>query len=293
MRFKHRLLLTVSLISAAGIATTLAPLLHASAAHSENAPALTVPDGLAETTANALAILDDSVNPMDTPAPMPLDTMPDEGCVRMHINPIGNLRKTLRDSNYYHYEIGKMTGIDPISCEADAWRAKRPLMRMTSCREFFVAPMTHSYPYLIPEASQLLHEIGAAFADSLRARGGGDYRIKVTSMLRTNSTVRRLRRVNRASVDSSSHQFGTTFDISYTRFMLTRTGGVYRTQEDLKNLLAEVVMDFRNRDRLYAIYEPHSGCIHITVRPPGHPPVKKPQYLIEQEKNRKNRRHRR
>lgn len=268
MNFRHRLLLTFSAITVAGIVFILSPLLQARpAAGTAEMRHPGAAEGLEETTANALAVLEDTVNPMDTPAPVPFDSMPDGDCVRMRIAPIGNLRHALLDSNYHHYETGRELGIDPITSDGKAWRTKKPLLRMTSCREFFVAPMTHSYPYLIPEASQLLHEIGAAFNDSLQARGGGNYRLKVTSMLRTSRTVKRLRRINRASVDSSSHQFGTTFDISYTRFMLTRTGGVHRSQEDLKNLLAEVIIDFRNRDRLYAIYEHKSGCIHITVRP--------------------------
>ena len=36
--------------------------------------------------------------------------------------------------------------------------------------------------------------------------------------------------------------------------------------EDLKNILAEVVQDFRQRGRCYAIFERKSGCLHITVR---------------------------
>ena len=36
--------------------------------------------------------------------------------------------------------------------------------------------------------------------------------------------------------------------------------------EDLKNILAEVVLQFRKQGRCYAIFERKSGCLHITVR---------------------------
>jgi hypothetical protein len=36
--------------------------------------------------------------------------------------------------------------------------------------------------------------------------------------------------------------------------------------EDLKNILAEVVLDFKRQGRCYAIFERKSGCLHITVR---------------------------
>ena len=251
------------------------------------------PQRLAENTANALAIIAATTYKAGTPAPEPLDTKPDEGIARLHINPLGGpLGKVLRDSNYLHYGVAQLSGIEPINSDYQAWRIRRPLLRMTSCKEFFVAPMTHSYPFLVPEAADLLREIGSRFNDSLQARGGGDYRLKVTSMLRSSRTIRRLRRVNHASVDSSAHQFGTTFDISYTRFMLNRPGGVYRSQEDLKNLLAEVILQMRAEDRLYVIYESHSGCFHITNRLPGHPRIEKPAYLVEQDRQRAARRSR-
>lgn len=231
-----------------------------------------------ENTENALALINDITDIYGTPASEPMDSMPDDGCVRMHINPIGGpIRSVLRDSNYLHYGVGRLSGIDPIVCDADAWHTKKPLVRVTSCKEFYVDELKHSYPYLIPEADRLLHQLGQRFNDSLMARGGGDYRLKVTSMLRTNKTVRRLRRVNRAAVDSSSHQFGTTFDVSYTRFMLTKTGGVYRTQEDLKNLLAEILVAMRKEDLCYVIFEPRSGCFHITARPKNHPRIMPPK----------------
>jgi hypothetical protein len=140
------------------------------------------------------------------------------------------------------------------------------VVKIKSCPEYYVADLTHSLPYLIPEAANLLSEIGHRFNDTLKARGGGYYRLKVTSLLRTNASVRRLRRVNRCAVDSSAHRFGTTFDISYTRFMLDKRGGVNRRQEDLKNMLAEVIYAVREEGKCYVKYERKSGCFHITTR---------------------------
>lgn len=223
---------------------------------------------LPENTENALAIINDQTNPLATPAVEPMDTMPSNGCVRMKIYPIGGpIARVIRDSNYLHYDAAKQIGIDPITSDIKAWKTRRPLVRISSCEEYYLADLRHSYPYLVPEAEELLREIGRRFQDSLQARGGGNYRLKVTSVLRSNNTVRRLRRVNRAAVDSSAHQFGTTFDISYTRFMLTKKGGVYRTQEDMKNLLAELMQQMRQEGKCFVIYEPRSGCFHITVRP--------------------------
>ncbi len=196
-------------------------------------------------------------------------TMPDDGCLKLLIrNKALNLRKEFRDSNYLHYQAGERLGITPIHNDSSFRSLKKPLIRMTSNPLYVVDPMTHAYPYLIPEARDLLTDITRRFHDSLQARGGGDYRPRVTSMLRTSGTIRKLRRVNRASVDSSSHRFGTTFDISYTRFAW---GGddsqPRRTQEDLKNLLGEILSDMRNEGRCLVIFERKPGCFHITTLP--------------------------
>lgn len=234
----------------------------------EELPVAGQPAHAVQTADNALAIIADTVNPHDTPAPDPLDTMPDDNCVRLRINaPRQALAKEYNDSNFLHLEAAKQLGINPMNDSFPDRPLGRPLLKIKSCKQFYVAELKHSYPYLVPEASQLLHDIGQSFNDSLAARGGGDYRLKVTSLLRTPQTVKRLRRVNRAATDMSAHQYGTTFDISYTRFMLASHSGPHRTQEDLKNLLAEIVGNMRNQGRCYVKYERKSGCFHITTRP--------------------------
>ena len=142
------------------------------------------------------------------------------------------------------------------------------MVKIASCREYYVDELTHSYPYLVPEAADLLKEIGARFNDSLSARGGGSYRLKITSVLRTPATVNKLRRVNRNATDSSAHQFATTFDISYAKFICDSLT-VNRTQEDLKNLLGEVLLAVRGEGKCYVKYERKQGCFHITARKPA------------------------
>lgn len=192
------------------------------------------------------------------------DSMPPGGR-KMHINSIGSLRKAFNDSNYLHIASAQQIGIEPILGVGDAWHAGTSLSRLQSCREYYLDHLTHSLPYLVPRAHKLLTDIGAAFRDSLEARGGGDYRIKVTSVLRTPSLVRQLRRRNGNAVDTSAHLFGTTFDISYAKFICDNPA-MPRTQEDMKNLLAEVVSAMREQGRCYVKYEYRQACFHITAR---------------------------
>lgn len=196
-----------------------------------------------------------------------LDTAPDNGCIKLKINNIGPLRKVFNDSNHVHLVAAKALGINPINSESDILNLKRPIVRIASCKQYFVDKLTHSFPYLVPEAAQLLYDIGQAFNDSLAVRGGGQYRIKVTSVLRTPLTVKKLKRINGNATEESTHQFGTTFDISYSKFICDGTDLPARTFEDLKNLLAEVLFDMRRQGRCFVKYEVKQSCFHITARP--------------------------
>lgn len=193
------------------------------------------------------------------------DSMPSGG-IKLRVKSRGPLARVFNDSNYLHLNAARQIGIDPINSVADVWRVKRPMVKVESSANYFVEDLNFSLPYLVPEAEQLLNDIGRAFIDTLNARGGGFYRVKVTSLLRTPATVARLRRRNRNATDSSAHLFGTTFDISYAKFICDSVN-VPRTQEDLKNLLGELLAEFRDRGRCYVKYERKQGCFHITTRP--------------------------
>ncbi len=195
-----------------------------------------------------------------------LPAMPDEECEPIRTR---HFRQTfgrlLNDSNYLHKQAAKTLGLEIVDGPYRAWNTKRPIVRVSSCEEYFVDTLTHSYPYLVPEAADLLQEIGHRFRDTLHARGGGEYRIRMTSALRTSGTIRRLRRINRNAVDTSAHQFGTTFDIAYNKYICDGTNHP-RTANDLKNLLAEIISDLRQEGRCYVKYERKQGCFHITAR---------------------------
>ncbi len=221
----------------------------------------------AEKPSEELSQILKSLNDSDNPYDVKLNEAPDDNCQRIRINNIGPLRKVFNDSNHVQLEAAKAIGITPIKVPEEILNTNKMLVEVKSCKEYFLDELTHSFPFLVPEASQLLTDIGKAFNDSLAARGGGAYRLKVTSVLRTPATVKRLRRVNRNATEESTHAYGTTFDISYSKFICDDPSAPRRTFEDLKNLLAEVLNDMRNQGRCYVKFEYKQSCFHITVRP--------------------------
>ena len=191
---------------------------------------------------------------------------PDEGCVRLRVRNLGGpFGKIFNDSNYRHLEHARAGGIVPLNDIQTAWEQCRGLVEVKSTQYLFIDSLSHSYPYLKPHAARLLEEIGRRFADSLSARGGGDYRLKVTSMLRSPLSVGKLRRVNRNATAESAHQYATTFDISYSKFICDNPASTRRTFEDLKNLLAEIVYDMCSQGRCLVKHERKQACFHITA----------------------------
>ena len=184
--------------------------------------------------------------------------------LRIRINNIGPLAQVFNDLNSEQLRYAKQLGIEPITDLNKTYFTKRPVIRLYSNEAYALDSLTHSLPYLVPEAERLLRRIGMNFIDSLKSRGAGGYRIKVTSVLRTAASVRELRKVNVNATEESTHQYGTTFDISYSDFPHDLSTPVVE-QEDLKNLLGEVLADLRRDSCCLVKYEKTSPCFHITV----------------------------
>lgn len=230
-------------------------------------------DTLSEAQQDSIDRADDRIAAADTIQPggvkgaaTPADSVdvPDELRRRVAGNRIGSYAEIFNDSNYQQLEHAKRLGIEPITGLRSYFHPKRPLIKVESNEDFTVDQLTHSYPYLVPEADKLLHDIGKNFRETVKKRGGGDYRMVVTSLLRTPVTVKKLRRVNRNATEQSTHQYATTFDIAYNKF--DAIGGTDDTNYgDLKAILAEVIHELHKQGRCMVKYERKSPCFHITV----------------------------
>jgi hypothetical protein len=133
-----------------------------------------------------------------------------------------------------------------------------------------VDPLRQSIPYLVPRAAILLQDIGEAFFDSLHIKGVPLHRFIVTSVLRTQEDVARLRNFNQNATENSCHLYGTTFDICYNRYKTVEDPEGPKRREvrndSLKYVLSEVLRDMREQGRCYIKYEVKQGCFHMTVR---------------------------
>lgn len=165
----------------------------------------------------------------------------------------------------------KKWGVRRVKNREEAERRRKELVYVGACPFYCIDKgMTHSIPYLVPRAANLLSDIGRNYLDSLYIKGVPMHRIVVTSVLRTEDDVARLKKSNGNAESQSCHLFGTTFDIAYNRYSTVSPPGEKERRavrnDTLKWVLSEVLRDVREQGRCYIKYEVKQGCFHITVR---------------------------
>ena len=187
-----------------------------------------------------------------------------------NIRGVVSYKRSFPDLNDAHLEVAKKIGIRPLADREAAEDMKEKLTHITDNEFYVVDSLTHSIPYLVPRASALLDTIGSNFLDSLAAKGLNPNQVIITSVLRTENDVKRLRRRNGNASANSAHCFGATFDVSWKRFKKVEDKDGRPLQDvsadTLKLVLSEVLRDLRQAEKCYIKYELKQGCFHITAR---------------------------
>lgn len=207
-------------------------------------------------------------------APVPVAVAEENNVVREmksyhKINSVPSYKLAFPDSNDVQLASARKYGVRPVLNREDAEKRKNELVYIGANPYFYVDRLRESIPYLVPRASILLQDIGKAFYDSLYVKGIPLHKIIVTSVLRSEEDVVRLRRHNGNASENSCHRFGTTVDICYNRYKTVQTKDSPRRQvqnDSLKWVLSEVLRDMRESGRCYIKYEVKQGCFHLTVR---------------------------
>ncbi|MBR2097554.1 MAG: hypothetical protein IJ907_06675 [Prevotella sp.] len=186
------------------------------------------------------------------------------------IRSVANYAVAFPDTNGLQLTAANRWGVTPVANREDAESRKRELVYVGANPYYHVDPLYSSIPYLVPRAAVLLQDIGQAFFDSLYVKGVPLHKIIVTSVLRSQEDVAKLRRRNGNATENSCHLYGTTFDICYNRYKTVENpDGPHRREvrnDTLKWVLSEVLRDMREQDRCYIKYEVKQGCFHMTVR---------------------------
>lgn len=192
----------------------------------------------------------------------------DGSAVKNRVTGVVKLETSFPDLNDVQYATASNLGIPQIEDRDAAHQHLKDLVYIGDSPFYSVQKLHQSIPYLVPRAAVLLEAIARAFNDSLETKGFPPHKLLVTSVLRTKADVARLRKFNKNASENSCHQFGTTFDITYNKFLEIKPNGEseVRWVTAFKLILSEVLDDMRKQGACYVKYEVHQSCFHITAR---------------------------
>lgn len=198
------------------------------------------------------------------------DSVEEDDFVPHRIYSVANFKNAFPDQNDVQLIAAEKHGIKPLTNRDEVKNCLDKLVLVSSNPYYNVDKMRNSIPYLVPKAASLLQDIGQTFFDSLQVKGIPLHKIIVTSVLRTDEDVEKLQRRNLNAAEKSCHQYATTVDICYNRYVTVEApDGPARREvrnDSLKWVLSEVLNDMRNQNRCYVKYEVKQGCFHLTVR---------------------------
>lgn len=180
--------------------------------------------------------------------------------LRKDRNVVTTYRSTIKNNPYsLHVATGKaLTGKPYENKDAiESAFKKGKLAQVKNTKGIIIDDLTHSKPFLQADAKNLLVEIGKEF----HKRSSGK-RFVVTSLTRPIEKQRELSKSNRnASPNISSHSYGVSFDIAYTKFNKDR-----KYNHDAHRIIEEILKEYQANKRVYIIREKQSACYHVTVR---------------------------
>lgn len=176
----------------------------------------------------------------------------------------------LNDPNELQLIHAEKNGVKPFVNDSEflskieILKSQQILVEVTENKFYRLKSLTHSQPYLIPEAVDLLNEIGYRFQKQLEKKKKDNYQFRITSLLRTVDSQSKLSHRNGNATAHSAHLYGTTFDISYKNFYNTRKDTLESVMPPII-AITNVLTEMRKECKLMVVRERHQSCFHITV----------------------------
>ncbi|MGN1226155.1 MAG: DUF5715 family protein [Candidatus Cryptobacteroides sp.] len=179
-----------------------------------------------------------------------------------------NYAALFKDMNEEHLNVAKMVGLpEPPESRAEVANNKK-LVHIKDNDLYTIYTLRYSSPYLTKGAAAELEAISRAFRDSLRSKDLLEYKLVVTSVLRSKEDVKNLRRSGNANASANSaHCYGTTFDITYTRYERDNEEEqeAFMQPYELTKVLSEVLVDRKKAGKCLVKFERVEHCFHITA----------------------------
>jgi len=147
-----------------------------------------------------------------------------------NIKGVISYQRDFPDDNDTQLAAAKAIGVKPFNKAEDAPNIKQ-FKLLESNEHFTLDDLTHSVPYVVPQAAKLIDDIGINFLDSLTNKGLNPYRIIITSVTRSKEQQQQLSRSNINATVNSTHCYGTTFGNALNRWLIKTEGQCKRWEQ--------------------------------------------------------------
>ncbi|MCU0848204.1 MAG: DUF5715 family protein [Spirochaetes bacterium] len=174
--------------------------------------------------------------------------------------------------------------------EKNAMSDEGTLMKLRSGNDklYFFYNVREENRYLTPRATKCLNAIGQRFNINIKKKGDlPNVKFAVSSALRTVEYQESLKKKNNNATSSSSHTYGTSFDIFYDEYMVVIPGGEtcnpalksateemdkylgYMMGSSLRrqfhSMMMETLLEMQDEGLVYVTLENNQRCFHVTV----------------------------
>jgi hypothetical protein len=213
-------------------------------------------------------------------SPLPVMTPGEEAALRRFLNAS-------------HLARARELGVRAADEDAvDSLVAAGRLIELEDSTRYWIVRPGDSPAHVVPDVRTLLEVLGGRFQERLADMGLPPYRLEITSAYRTAERQARLRRSNaNAAAGVSSHEFGTTVDLSYAAFAppaevpgeimdgvpdglrppIRRMADLAfesvsgRKSRELGRIFSQVLAEAQNEGIALVIYERQQTVYHLTV----------------------------
>ena len=134
---------------------------------------------------------------------------------------------------------------------------RKTLREIETSDDYVVESMEASMPYLLPKGIKFLKRLSRDYR-ALCEQEHLDYvPFRITSAVRTTSSVKALQQNNGNAIENSAHLRGKTIDISYI---------TNKRHLEQKNVFIQALSNLKKEGLCYVKHEVNMKCLHITCR---------------------------
>jgi hypothetical protein len=167
------------------------------------------------------------------------------------------------EKNSIHIIASKKSSLhSPIKKEIGIrkYLKNKSLVPLKDGEGYIIDKMSYSYPFLTAKTISFIEALGMEFKTACELSHLRCRPFIITSALRTKETVNKLQKINPNALKESTHLYGCTFDITWSRF-----GYGNDPDQEMLDLLIPCLKNMQKKRKCRIKFEMNQSCFHITA----------------------------